>query len=101
VTLVPLLDLVAAESSVAAVEPAGEAVQPAQVAVSVVARMVRVLPVGDRSRYRQEYLAELLAMAEEHASGRAQLTHALRAAMLVRSLRRALRAPRPGRQPAR
>lgn len=74
---------------------------PAGAAVRVVLRMVRVLPAGDRDRYRQEYLAELYILAQEQTSRRAQLGHALRAAARMWSLRRALRASRPGRERSR
>lgn len=76
-------------------------VQPGRVAVGVVQRMVRVLPTGDRARYRQEFLAELHALAQEQASRRVQLGHVLRAAAGMWSLRRVLRGPRPGRERAR
>ena len=74
---------------------------PAGIAVGVVQRMVRVLPAGDRARYQQEFLAELYALAQEQAPRLTQLGHALRAAAGMWSLRRALRAPQPGRERAR
>ena len=75
-------------------------VQPGRVAVGVVQRMVRVLPIGDRARFRQEFLAELHALAQEQAPRRVQLGHVLRAAAGMWSLRRVLRGPRPGRERA-
>jgi hypothetical protein len=60
--------------------------------------MVGVLPASDRARYQQEFLAELHALTQEQAPRRTQLGHALRAASTIWSLRRALRAPQPGRE---
>ena len=77
---------------------AGEDKAPRRMAVRVLARVVRALPAGERERYRQEFLGELHALAREGASGRVQLGYALHAAVNALSLRRALRAPRPGRE---
>ncbi len=79
----------------------GEDAVPRRVAVRVLARVARVLPPSERERYRHEFLAELHALAGEGASGQVQLSYALHAAVNALSLRRALRAPRPGRERAR
>lgn len=75
---------------------AGEAVlAPARVVVGLVARVTRVLPVGERVRYREEFDAELHDVAQAGVSRRAELAYALRVSVRVWSLRRALRAPSP------
>lgn len=75
---------------------AGEVVvAPARVVVGLVARVTRVLPVGERARYREKFDAELHDVAQAGVSRRAELAYALRVSVRVWSLRRALRAPSP------
>ena len=96
-----LLDDIGAEYLYSSGQCGSKTGRPDRFAIGVVARMVHVLPVGDQARFRQGYMAELLAMTEERASARDQIGHALRAAMTMWSLRRALRAPRPRKKPVR
>jgi hypothetical protein len=70
-------------------------VKPVRAADRLVARAAQALPLGDQARYREEFDSELHDLAQDGASRRAQLAHALRISLRVWSLRRALRAPSP------
>jgi hypothetical protein len=66
-----------------------------------VAGAVRFVPEEHRGRYEEEFDAELDELVTAGLSQRAQVCHALRVALLVYPLRRALRAPVPGMERAR
>lgn len=74
---------------------------PARSALRVLDRALRVLPRTARGRYREELEAELIELAVAGASRLAQLAYTLRLGGRMWSLRRALRAPAPGRERAR
>lgn len=73
------------------------AVSPTWSARRVLHSMLQVLPALDRPRYREELEAELADLAAAGKSRRAQLAYALGLAGQAWALRRALRAPAPGR----
>ena len=66
------------------------------VAERMVAGLMRLLPAENRSRYREEYTAELDELAKVGLSRWAQLGYAARVGTRVRSLRAALRADATG-----
>lgn len=68
---------------------------PSPLAERLVRRIVRVLPVTGRSRYREEFAVELDMLVEAGTPWRGQLAYVLRLALYMWSLRRALRKPPP------
>ena len=87
----------AAPTSDTTVPEGGVVVSPARSALRLLHGTLRVLPRRDQFRYREELEAELVELAAGGTSRRAQLAYALGLAGRAWALRRALRAPAPGR----
>jgi hypothetical protein len=64
--------------------------QPSASAQWLIHTASRLLPPGNRDRYREEFASELLALAEARTGWRAQVGHAIRQVAAIWALRRAL-----------
>jgi Bifunctional DNA primase/polymerase, N-terminal len=64
--------------------------QPSASAQWLIYTASRLLPPGNRDRYREEFASELLALAEARTGWRAQAGHAIRQVAAIWALRRAL-----------